>query len=249
MIFQSIAIARRLVHNRFMTRDLSLVPRGRPGAADIASLLRREIVGGSLSHQDALPSERRLAEHYAVSRGTVREALARLEREGLVETRRGSGTYVAYSEAVPAGLFESASPLELMDARFALEPHICRLGVLHGRLHHFDRLEELLARMEASLEAPGDFADADTEFHARLAETTGNSLLIWIIRQINLVRSRGEWTRMTDLTLSPAMIAAYNAQHRAIVEALRERRADDAAVAMKQHLETARLSLTRTAAT
>lgn len=231
-----------------MHRNLPSAASGRLGSADIASLLRREIMGGGLSHQDALPSERRLAEHYAVSRGTVREALARLEREGIVKTRRGSGTYVTHREAAPADLFESASPLELMDARFALEPHVCRLAVLQGRLHHFDRLEELLERMEASVDAPGDFAEADTEFHARLAETTGNSLLIWIIRQISLVRSREEWTRMTRLTLAPAMIAEYNSQHRAIVVALRERRAEDAAQGMKQHLEAARLSLTRAAA-
>lgn len=232
-----------------MNQNLPLAQRARLGSAEIASLLRREILEGGLNHQDALPSERRLAEHYAVSRGTVREAIARLEREGLVETRRGSGTYVTREEAPPSALFESASPLELMDARFALEPHLCRLAVLHGRHDHFDRLDELLERMEASVGAPAAFAEADTEFHARIAEATGNSLLIWIIRQINFVRSREEWMRMTRLTLNPAVIAEYNAQHRAIVVAIRDRRAEDAATIMKQHLETARLSLSRAAAT
>jgi GntR family uxuAB operon transcriptional repressor len=224
--------------------------RTRIGAVDIAALLRREITQGNLQLHDALPGERALAELYQVSRGTIREALGRLERESLVETRRGSGTYVTHREpSPPLSLFETARPLELIDARFALEPHICRLAVLHGRARDFEGLEELLGVMEASVEDPTAFSDADTEFHARLAEATGNGLLTWIIRQINFVRSRDEWTRMRQLTLEQTIIAQYNVQHRAIVDAIRMRQPEHAAALMKEHLETARLSLTRAAAT
>lgn len=220
------------------------------GAAGIAAELRREILKGGLRLHDPLPAERALALTYGVSRGTVREALDRLERENLVETQRGSGTYVIHQEAAPAhNLFESARPLELMDARFALEPHICRLAVLHGRRRAFEALDELLERMEASVEDPESFAEADSEFHARLAEATGNGLLTWIIAQVNLVRGRDEWTRMQHLTLEPSIIEEYNGQHRRIVDAIRARDAETAAALMKQHLETARLSLTRAMAT
>jgi len=224
--------------------------RKRMGSADIAAALRRDIAKGVLQLHDPLPAERRLAEAYGVSRGTIREALGRLERENLVETRRGSGTYVVHSESAPAGnLFESARPLELIDARFALEPHICRLAVLHGRRRDFERLEELLEVMERSVEAPDTFAEADADFHARLAEATGNSLLTWIIAQVNLVRSREEWTRMRHLTLERGIIERYNAQHRQIVNAILAREGEHAATLMKRHLETARLSLTRAMAT
>lgn len=220
------------------------------GAAGIAAELRREIFTGSLALHDPLPAERQLAQVYGVSRGTVREALDRLERESLVETRRGSGTYVIHRAAAPASdLFENARPLELMDARFALEPHICRLAVLHARSRALEGLEALLLRMEASATDPVVFAKADGEFHAALAEATGNGLLIWIIAQVNLVRSRNEWTRMQHLTLEPSIIADYNRQHRGIVEAIRARNAQAAANLMKQHLETARLSLNRAMAT
>jgi GntR family uxuAB operon transcriptional repressor len=220
------------------------------GSAEIAAALRRDIAKGVLQLHDPLPAERQLAQTYGVSRGTVREALGRLERENLVETRRGSGTYVVHADAVPAGnLFESARPLELIDARFALEPHICRLAVLHGRRRDFERLEELLEVMERSVRDPSTFAEADSDFHARLAEATGNSLLSWIIAQVNLVRSREEWTRMRHLTLEPGIIEQYNEQHRQIVNAILEREAEHAATLMKRHLETARLSLTRAMAT
>jgi len=203
-----------------------------------------------MSQHDRLPAERLLAETYGVSRGTIREALNRLSREGLLEIRAGSGAYVAYSpDIIHDSPIDSARPLELMDARFALEPHICRLAVLHARRSDFDLFESLLDVMERSVEDPATFGEADSEFHAALAKSTGNSLLIWILTQTSNVRTHTEWTRMRSLTLHPKIISLYNTQHRKIVSAIRAREPERAANAMKDHLETARLSLTRAAST
>lgn len=220
------------------------------GAAEIATILRRDISKGRLRMHDRLPAERQLAESYGVARNTLREALLRLEEENYVEIRPGSGTYVTYSAGEPTNAaIENANPLELIDARFALEPHICRLCVLHGRRNQFEELEELCARMEEAVNNPAAFAEADTDFHRALAATTGNGLLIWIISQINSVRSQDEWTRMRTITLEPSIIIQYNSQHRQILNAIKTREPERAANLMKEHLETARLSLTRAADT
>ena len=220
------------------------------GSAEIASALRREILQGEMAQHDRLPAERLLAETYGVSRGTVREALNRLSREGLLEIRAGSGAYITYSpEIIQDSPSDSARSLELIDTRFALEPHICRLAVLHARRSDFDLFDSLLATMERSAEDPATFAEADSEFHAALAKSTGNSLLIWIVTQMSNVRGHSEWTRMRALTLNPKIISLYNTQHRKIVAAIKSREPERAANAMKEHLETARLSLTRAAAT
>ena len=220
------------------------------GAADLASLLRREITKGALSLHDRLPSERFMAESHGVARNTVREALSRLESEGFVTVRPGSGTYVSFEpQAHSHDAIESANPLELIDARFALEPHICRLCVLHGKRADFDTLDALCSRMERAHDDAHSFAEADAEFHRELARTTGNGLLIWIIQQINSVRSKDDWTRMRHVTLDQNIIAQYNTQHRQILNAIRTREPERAANMMKEHLETARLSLTRAAAT
>jgi GntR family uxuAB operon transcriptional repressor len=222
----------------------------RSGATGVASALRRRVLDGEYAVNERLPPERALAEAFGVARGTVREALGQLAEEGLVDVRPGSGTYVTVRrQAGPSPVIEQTRPLELMDARFALEPHICRLAVLHARQHDLDAVDELLERMEASVDDPAGFAPLDTEFHRRLADLTGNSLLIWIVAQINAVRDHEQWARMRQLTLNPAIIVEYNAQHRQIVEAIRAREPERAAQLMKQHLETARLSLTRAAAT
>lgn len=226
-----------------------LTTRQKTGSADIAATLRREILSGVLIENDRMPSERLMAEKYGVSRGTVREALNQLAREQLVDIRAGSGTYVTFSRERGATMpIENARPLELMDARFALEPHICRLAVLHAGRPELDEMERLLDAMERSVENPTAFAEADTDLHGALARSTGNNLLIWIVTQMNSARSYDEWTRMRQLTLNRQVIARYNVQHRQIVNAIRSREPERAATLMKEHLETARLTLTRAAA-
>lgn len=221
----------------------------RLGSADIAAILRREIVSGALMLHDRLPSERAMAETHGVSRGTVREALLRLEREGLVEIRAGSGTYIVHTSGLSYDTpIESARPLELMDARFALEPHVCRLAVLHTRRADIEALEALLDKMERCDSDTSLFAETDAEFHSTLVQSTSNNLLIWMVNQVNSVRGHDEWKRMREVTLDPSIIRKYNAQHRRIVEAIKAREPERAAAQMKEHLETARLSLTRAAA-
>ncbi|GAB4281874.1 MAG: transcriptional regulator ExuR [Roseovarius sp.] len=221
-------------------------PPPKPGAAEIAALLRRAIASGKYMLHDRLPAERTLAETYGVARGTVREALNRLAREGRVEIRPGSGTYVTQgSDDDHRSVIATANPLELMDARFAIEPHACRLAVLHGLRSDFTRLATLCDRMDKSVGQPAAFAEADAEFHRGLAACTRNRLLMWIMDQITSIRDQEEWMLMRELTLNDDIIRTYNVQHRQILNAIRSREPERAATLMKQHLETARLSLTR----
>jgi len=220
------------------------------GAAEIALDMRRAIEQGKYRRFERLPASRQLAETYGVARNTLRDALYQLEREGLLETRPGSGTYVTAQDqtGVPSQV-EDATPLELIDARFALEPHICRHCVLHGRREDFEAMEDLCVKMETAIKDPVAFAEADTTFHRALVSATRNNLLIWLIAQINTVRSLDEWTRMRRLTLDEQIIGQYNLQHREVLNAIRSREPERAAAKMKEHLETARLSLTRAADT
>ncbi len=222
----------------------------RLGSTEIAGHLRADIKHGQIALHDRLPPERTLAEKYKVARGTVREALNRLADEGLVEIRAGSGTYVTYDpEEAAHSVIMAARPLELIDARFALEPHICRLAVLHARSQDLDEMESLLEQMENCGDDMQLFSEADTQWHTRLAESTGNSLLIWIVGQINTVRNQPEWSNMRQITLNHEIVSVYNKQHRQILNAIRTREPEQAASLMKEHLETARLTLTRSAST
>jgi GntR family transcriptional regulator len=68
---------------------------GTPAYKRIQNAIRKRIEGAQLNPGDAVASERELAKSHKVSLMTARHALAGLEREGLVERRRGAGTFVA----------------------------------------------------------------------------------------------------------------------------------------------------------
>ena len=228
----------------------------RQGANEIAGLIRQEIANGVLAPRERLTPERELANAYGVSRGTVREALNKLSSEGLVEIRRGSGTYVSVgTEAAESAnysfdrLIADTRPLELIDARFALEPHLCRLAVLHARPSDLNTMEDMLGTMDENVSDQIEYSNADKEFHKLLAKSTGNDLLVWMMLQIDDVRNQDEWLRMRHLTLTTDTMLTYNKQHRLILDAIRAREPERAASLMKEHLETARLSLTRAAET
>jgi len=64
--------------------------------ARVSSLLAAEIIGGSLTPGSRLPGEHELAARFDVSRGTIRQALARLEADGLIEKHPGAGSFVSF---------------------------------------------------------------------------------------------------------------------------------------------------------
>jgi DNA-binding GntR family transcriptional regulator len=69
-------------------------PRARARYEHVAEEVRAAIVGGQLRPGSRLPSERALAEEFGVSRATIVSALHLLRGEGLIETRRGAGSWV-----------------------------------------------------------------------------------------------------------------------------------------------------------
>jgi DNA-binding FadR family transcriptional regulator len=216
------------------------------GAPDVAIEIKRQILAGAYANQERLASERKLSERFSCARGTIRQALIQLEHQGFLQIKPGSGSYVSRPEkTLDLSEIDKARPLELIDARFALEPHICRLAVLQATGRDLDKANALLREMEASGADMEKFATLDTAFHVLLAETTENSILIWVVRQINSVRAQKQWERMRALTLTPPMVEQYNLQHRAIFDAILARHPEEAAEAMKCHLDTARLSLTQ----
>ena len=217
-------------------------------AVDIAGDLRKKIASARFIQNDRLPPERVLADQYGVARGTIREALKQLENTGFVERRAGSGTYVTYSERDETrSIVETARPLELIDARFAVEPQMVRLAVLHATEFDLAKAEAHLQTMEACGGDALAFADADDRFHLALARCSQNALIVWMMAKMHEVRSHAQWARMRTITLEPEIIALYNRQHREIVDAIRARDAEAAGRLMKEHLESARRSLVEAA--
>ncbi len=213
------------------------------GAGAILSELRRAIETGAYGEGDQLPPERQLAATFNAARSTVRRALDQLERAGLVSRRLGSGTFVSSpGEAEPASgnIADRISPLQLIEARFAVEPFTTRLAVLNATRRNLDDMESVLARAEAAGTDKDAFSRWDAEFHLLIARASGNPLLLDVYRQINEVRLHAQWDAMKEQILTPDVIAGYNRQHREIFQALHQRDAQLAQTLVTQHLEKAR---------
>ena len=213
-------------------------------SSDIVTLLRSQIVSMNMHERDQLPPERELARQFGVARGTVRKALDRLEDAGLVERRMGSGTYITYAGGTETrSIIQSTSPLELIDARFALEPQMVRLAVLNATGKDLDLLQQSLEAVEGIKDEYQAFSAADETFHRVMANCTKNSLMIWMYEQVNDVRGHNQWETMKQLTLTSSEIVGYNRQHRLVFEAIARRDAEAAAGAMQSHLQKARDAL------
>ena len=216
----------------------------KPGSGDVLAALRRQIISEQFFHNERLPPERELADRFGVARGTVREALKGLEELKFVKRRPGSGTYVSYSSGEASRpMAETMRPLELIEARTAIEPQIVRLAVLHADERDLMRIEESVRKMEANAEDTSEFGDLDEVFHLLLAEASHNSLLIWMVRHANEVRSHPSWLKMRHLTHNAKIVVEYNKQHRLIFEAIAARDPETAAKIMREHLNLARQSL------
>ncbi len=221
----------------------ALASRG-SGAANIAVVLRQEIVEGRYRYGDRLPAERSLAEHFRASRGTVREALRRLEETSLVTRRVGSGTFVNYRERPDHhDVAQTTSPLELIEVRAAVEPPIVRLACMNASARDVEHLREALGKVEAAGDDATLFSSADELFHLALADCSKNPVMQWLYRHINDVREHAQWSARRDKVLTPARIARYNAQHREVFQAIESRDIEGGMRAMTRHLEQARSDL------
>jgi DNA-binding FadR family transcriptional regulator len=227
-----------------------LVGLSRPnrGPRAISAYLQRAIETGAYSEGDRLPPERELAICFNAARSTVRRALDQLEKAGLVSRRLGSGTFVGApsSGTRRAGeVADQVSPLQLIEARLAVEPFTTRLAVLHATRRNLDDMEVVLKHAEESITDKDSFSKWDGEFHLLIAHASGNPLLINVYRQINHVRLHAQWDAMKEKILTPEVVAAYNRQHRNIFNALNERDAQGAYIMITEHLEKARDDLVK----
>jgi GntR family uxuAB operon transcriptional repressor len=217
------------------------------GAAGIAAYLRKAILDGAYLYGEKLPAERRLAAALSSSRTTVREALRLLEQSNFITRRVGSGTFVTYlPDAVDDDVAEITSPLELIEVRLAVEPHLMRLATINATAKDIERLRDVLARLESSRGDANYFTKWDRQFHQLLADATRNPLMSSVYRHINHVRGHAQWNAMKDKILSPQRIESYNRQHRELYQALRTRNADTAVRVITRHLRDARRDLLAT---
>jgi len=221
------------------------------GAKALATYLRDEIASGRMHDGVKLPAERQLSEQFGASRGAVRRVLQDLKDRGLITQTVGSGTFVlpGAAKALPAPeivideLSEAqTSPAELMEARLLIEPLMPKLIARNATSSDFARMTECIARSEAA-QTVEEFEHWDGELHRTFALATHNSFFLKVLELTNRIREQGEWGRLKRRSLTPERRREYEAQHRAIVEALRDRDAEQAGQVLTDHLRQIQYNL------
>lgn len=214
----------------------------------VVDRIKDYIKGEELAPGTRLPSERELAQRLGVSRGITREALRALQAVGVLEIRVGDGTFVADVEY--GALFRHVvdkAPLSVEDNRCLLEARIgfeCAALDLAGRRATDDdlrRMEASLARM-AEATSLGEKVQADMDFHSWLLRSAHNPIVTEMCGFLRWYFVKGIPTiggvELND-ELSPELVAKDLVEHRAIMDALRNRRIDEGRRVLSQHLLSA----------
>ncbi|WP_410951419.1 FadR/GntR family transcriptional regulator [Pseudomonas sp. S1(2024)] len=198
------------------------------GARNLARYLVEEIESGRLPGGHKLPAERELSESFQASRGAVRRVLSNLKEMGLITQTVGSGTFVSdnVSQIIPQvqarPTSAQTSPAELMEARLLIETQMPSLIVRYATASDFEKMSECIVRSEAATTIE-EFEHWDGALHQAFAEATHNNFFLKILELITQVREEGEWGRLKKNSLTPERRSQYEGQHRAIVDALRDR--------------------------
>lgn len=152
----------------------------------LADKLRETILDGAMKEGSKLPTERELVNQTGLSRGSVREALRKLEVEGLIKTRLGrlGGNIVSRpgNEAMAHFITQfirgrRLSLRVLQETRETLEPALARLAAERRSDEDVARLKELNAEMSKALDDREQFAAVNIDWHNAVASASGNDLL------------------------------------------------------------------------
>lgn len=172
-----------------MSTTESRQPRA-PIFASTAVRIRELAVTESLEAGDRLPSERELARRLGVSRTLLREALAALRIEGLIEVQHGNGIYLlrAPSETIPPISADLAIRYpglpSLGDVRNTLEALAAELAASRRDDADLTRMVEANRTMDAAIAAGDDGTEGDRMFHASVLTAARNPVLVDLLRSL-----------------------------------------------------------------
>ena len=213
----------------------------------VASFLE-SVASGEYVVGQKLPTQNAMQEIYGVSRNTMREALKKLETMGVVSIRQGDGTYLNNLEMqsdmnrlYPLLQLNDTDLDELIEARKILETKTAEMAALRATEEDIKRLRELLDNMENCRDNSELYTENDSQFHLCIAKAAHNSILYRFVKLIYEMMNaqQGEIARMP---LLPNISFAY---HMDLAAAIIEKKPEQAADIMLEHIDNAYRRLKR----
>lgn len=191
-------------------------------AADrAASGIRALIVSGEYEAGERLPAERELAEQLGLSRPALREGIRRLRSGGVLESRRGSGTYVSHIDL--GGVY---------DIRARLEPLAAERAALMRSDAELEQMRAKIESMRDRIDQPDAFIQADAEFHALISEASRSPVLLSTLERL------GELALLSRALLASddgILVRTFDGVER-VFRAVERKHPKRAATAMERHI-------------
>jgi DNA-binding FadR family transcriptional regulator len=210
----------------------------------VVSALRTRLLAGEVSPGQKLPSEAQLTEQFGVSRTVVREAIAMLAADGLVESRQGAGVFVVNHPASTFGTLAAemggsvSTALNVLEVRLAIEVESAALAAVRRNPSQQAKIEEAFFEFEQLLRMGDATGPADFAFHRAIAEATSNPFYVEMLDALGKraipCDITSPWT--TELIQSFDYQRGLQVEHKAILDAIIAGDAEVARAAMREHL-------------
>lgn len=197
-------------------------------AAELTGRLREQIVSGTLSPGQKLPTEQELAEAWRVSRTVVREAIAALKSEHLVITRQGVGAFVVDQfrprpfEIDAAELASVEEAVHILELRMAVEIEMAGAAAQRRLPEHLKEMWRQYEQIDDAQAKDQESTDSDFALHRAIAQGSRNP---YFLRFIEFLGARIIPPRsMVIENRSPddrrRYITRIQREHRRIIEAI-----------------------------
>ncbi len=225
---------------------LTIPPSDRLRLSDtVYNQLLADIIDVRIAVGDRLPPETQLAERFAVSRPVVREALQRLQSDGVVISRQGSGSFVQRSPSqrilALTRTFTLHDVLQSLELRMALEGLSAGLAARHRSDVQLAAIQQAARSLKTAFSKSKAAQEADYAFHRSIAQACGNLLMVETLDQL-ADRLKGGM----NVTLSLSRQASEQRrervldEHDRIVHAITVQDPESASIAMRYHIDQAR---------
>lgn len=204
------------------------------------------IVSGVLKEGQKLPPEREMAEILEVSRPKLREALKRLEDQGLIVVKHGEGSFIAplIGKALSAALVDlyarhHAAFYDYLEYRREQEGFAALLAAQRATESDKDILRALMSRLIKAHQEDDKEASkqADIEFHLAIVDASHNSTLVHMMASIYDLTKRGVFYNRDNLRAIDHTGEKLLDQHLAIGNAICDGKSEEARIAARDHID------------
>jgi len=222
--------------------ELSRIARPLRLSEEVSGELQRRIARGELKPGDRLPTEKALGGVFGVSRAVVREAVARLKADGLIETRQGSGAFVVeVPKTINLRFWQGAGPeldelRDIFELRAMVEGAVAELAAQRRDKKDLKAMAEQLQAMDDALAGGRDGTDADDNFHIAMARATHNAYVSRLVEFLGRHFSDSRKLSWQGTRSELAHPQEAQREHRALFEAISSGNAETARRCAQDHL-------------